>query len=691
MFDKILIANRGEIACRIIRTCRKLSISTVAVYSEPDKNALHVKMADEAYLLGPAAVKESYLKADSIIQIAKKSAAQAIHPGYGFLSENAEFAQKCAQENIVFIGPPVEAIITMGSKSAAKAIMQKAGVPLVQGYHGKDQQENLLEQEAVKIGFPVLLKASAGGGGKGMRIVKNQQDFSAAFASCKREALSSFNDDNILVEKYLTQPRHVEIQIFADKNGHCVHLFERDCSVQRRHQKIIEEAPAPALPDNVRKSMGEVAIKAAKAINYVGAGTVEFLYDSDDQFYFMEMNTRLQVEHPVTEMITGEDLVEWQLMVASSHNLPKKQAEITADGHAFEVRIYAEDPDQDFFPSTGKIRHLNFPGQNLHTRVDSGISEADEISIYYDPMIAKLIVWDKDRHSALKRLSAAISQIQLVGVKTNLAFLAAISTQSAFAQCKLSTHFIEQHHDQLFSRNVSTHSNVLSLLAVYLFLKNQQLSHQLNQSTQDRYSPWGEASLWRNGSVAFSRYILTEHNQAQNQLNRFTILITPLKTSTEAQFKISLFKENEPFDEITLTAEISKDETGSSAVKTLILANVNEKRICADVVRCDNELTLFLEGENYTLHLETTLDPALEDAIDNNLLAPMPGTIIQLFVRKNDHVKKGETLLIMEAMKMEHSLSAPVDGTIEDVYFSVGDQVNEGADLVHFIADKSEV
>ena len=687
MFDKILIANRGEIACRIIKTCNRLSIKTVAVYSEPDQDALHVKMADEAYLLGPAPVKESYLKADKIIQIAKKTGAQAIHPGYGFLSENADFAQKCAAENIVFIGPSVEAIIAMGSKSAAKEIMQKAGVPLVTGYHGTEQSEQKLLEEAEKTGFPVLLKATAGGGGKGMRIVQKQQDFSSALSSCKRESLSSFNDDQVLVEKYLVQPRHVEIQIFADTNGHCVHLFERDCSLQRRHQKIIEEAPAPSLPDNIRKSLGEVAIKAAKAIDYVGAGTVEFLYDSDGQFYFMEMNTRLQVEHPVTEMITGEDLVEWQLLVAYGENLPKSQHEITASGHAFEVRIYAEDPEQDFFPSTGKIRHLQFPAQNLYTRIDSGIVESDEISIYYDPMIAKLIVWDKDRNSALRRLSVALSQIQLVGVKTNLAFLAAISNNLAFAQCKLSTHFIEQQHDHLFSQQVSSNSEILALISVYLFLQNQRQSTLQNQARQDPFSPWGIANLWRNGEVAFSRFNLSE--TLNDLINHYSILVTPQPAAEQEQFKTIIIKNDQPFAEIVLSAEIHQNDASTTSANTLLFANIAEKRICSNIVRTDNEITLYLHGENFTLHLEETSDHLLEDNVDNNLLAPMPGTIIQISVHKNDHVQKGDKLLIMEAMKMEHSISAPADGTIEEVFFNVGEQVTEGTELVKFCADKS--
>ncbi|MBU0911570.1 MAG: ATP-grasp domain-containing protein, partial [Gammaproteobacteria bacterium] len=408
MFRKILIANRGEIACRVIETAHKLGIRCVAVYSEADANARHVHMADEAFLLGPAPSKESYLRADKILDIAKLSGVEAVHPGYGFLSENEGFAQACAEAGVVFIGPPVPAIAAMGSKSAAKEIMTKAGVPLVPGYHGDNQDPAFLQQQADLVGYPLLLKAAYGGGGKGMRVVWNSSEFAEALAGAKREALNGFGNDKVLMERYLTKPRHVEIQVFADSFGNAVYLAERDCSIQRRHQKVIEEAPAPNFSPEQRKAMGEAAVKAAQAIAYQGAGTVEFLFDEDGSFYFMEMNTRLQVEHPVTEMITGQDLVKWQLLVASGQPLPLTQDQITIDGHAIEVRVYAEDPDHDFLPATGKLTYLRQPEASRYVRVDTGVVENDEVSPFYDPMIAKLIVWDENRDRAIARMLRAL-------------------------------------------------------------------------------------------------------------------------------------------------------------------------------------------------------------------------------------------------------------------------------------------
>ena len=421
--QKILIANRGEIACRVIRTAQQMGIQCVAVYSDADKNSQHVKLADEAWYIGNSPASESYLLAEKILQVAKDSGSDAVHPGYGFLSENASFAENCTKNNIIFIGPPKGAIEAMGSKSEAKNIMTEAGVPLVEGYHGENQDESFLLVEADEIGYPLLIKATAGGGGKGMRVVESSEEFLTSLQSCKREALSSFGDDKVLIEKYLTKPRHVEIQVFADNFGNAVHLFERDCSVQRRHQKVIEEAPAPGLSEETRNAMGQVAIQSAKAINYSGAGTVEFLYDEDGSFYFMEMNTRLQVEHPVTEKITGLDLVEWQIIVASNQPLPLEQKDLHFNGHAFEARIYAEDPNNDFLPVTGKIDYLGLPKLNSHVRVDSGVVTGDSVSVFYDPMISKLIVWDKDRNSALARLRGALSEFHVAGLTTNIEFL----------------------------------------------------------------------------------------------------------------------------------------------------------------------------------------------------------------------------------------------------------------------------
>ena len=444
MFGKILIANRGEIACRVIATTRRMGIATVAVYSDADARARHVALADESWPIGPAPARESYLVGERIIEIARRAGAEAIHPGYGFLSENADFAAACATAGVVFIGPPVGAIRAMGSKSAAKTLMEKAGVPLVPGYHGESQDMATLAAAAARLGYPVLIKASSGGGGKGMRIVERAAELEAAIGSAKREALASFGDDQVLVEKYLTQPRHIEIQVFADTHGNAVSLFERDCSIQRRHQKVLEEAPAPGMPPERRRQMGEAALAAARAVGYVGAGTVEFIAE-DGEFWFMEMNTRLQVEHPVTEMITGLDLVEWQLRVAAGERLPLTQDEIAIRGHAIEARIYAEDPERDFLPSIGTLTHLRQPAETNEVRVDTGVREGDSITPYYDPMIAKLIVWGPDRDTAARRLANALDQYEIVGVATNLGLLRAIAENPAFLSADLDTGFIGRH------------------------------------------------------------------------------------------------------------------------------------------------------------------------------------------------------------------------------------------------------
>ena len=450
MFEKILIANRGEIACRVIRTAKKLGIATVAVYSDADAQSQHVKLADEAVHIGQAPAAQSYLQMERIIQAALDTGAQAIHPGYGFLSENDQFALACEKNNIVFIGPPVEAILAMGLKATSKALMEKAGVPLTPGYHGENQDTAFLKAQADQIGYPVLIKASAGGGGKGMRLVERAEDFLSSLSSCKSEAKSSFGNDDVLIERYVVQPRHIEVQVFGDTHGNYVHLFERDCSVQRRHQKVLEEAPAPQMPAHKLDAMRQAAIDAARAVKYVGAGTVEFIVEQDGTAYFMEMNTRLQVEHPVTEMITGEDLVEWQLRVAFGEPLPKQQDELQIHGHAIEARVYAEEPEKGFLPAIGKISYLHYPAQNAAVRVDSGIVEGDEISTYYDPMIAKLIVWGKNREAALVQMHHALGQFHVEGLGNNIAFLDRLVLCDSFKQAKLDTNLIQREHDFLF-------------------------------------------------------------------------------------------------------------------------------------------------------------------------------------------------------------------------------------------------
>ncbi|MFT5529810.1 MAG: 3-methylcrotonyl-CoA carboxylase alpha subunit, partial [Alteromonadaceae bacterium] len=514
MFTKILIANRGEIACRIIKTAKKMGILTVAVYSDADAESLHVHMADEAVYLGPSPSRESYLLVDKVIAAAKMTGAQAIHPGYGFLSENAEFCRQCHQENITFIGPPVAAIEAMGSKSAAKNIMEKANVPLVPGYHGDDQSEDILKNSADEMGYPVLLKATAGGGGKGMRQVWNASEFSEGLVAAKREAKSSFGDDRMLVEKYLTQPRHVEIQVFCDNHQQAVYLFERDCSVQRRHQKIIEEAPAFSMSEELRAQMGESAIKSAQAIGYQGAGTVEFLLDVDGSFYFMEMNTRLQVEHPVTEMISGQDLVEWQLRVAAGEKLPKTQAELVLNGHAFEARIYAEDPNNDFLPATGKLEFLQTPIESEHVRIDTGVRQGDEVSVFYDPMIAKLIVWDETREKALQRLAKALSEYRINGVTTNIEFLYNLATCKPFVEADIDTGFIEKNNSLIFHKNSQTLENELPMAALYLVLSEARNAQHLAATTHDPFSPWNNTNAWRLNE-AHNHQLVLAHNDIE--------------------------------------------------------------------------------------------------------------------------------------------------------------------------------
>jgi 3-methylcrotonyl-CoA carboxylase alpha subunit len=501
MFSKILIANRGEIACRIIRTARRLGVATVAVYSEADADARHVRLADEAVCIGPPAARESYLVGERIIDAACRTGAQAIHPGYGFLAENAHFADACTAAGIVFIGPPAAAIRAMGSKSAAKTLMAAAGVPLTPGYHGDNQDPVFLQQQAEAIGYPVLIKAAAGGGGKGMRRVEKRDDFAAALASCQREAHSSFGSDLILIEQYLERSRHIELQIFADSHGHCVHLFERDCSVQRRHQKVLEEAPAPAMTPERRALMGQAAVDAARAVGYVGAGTVEFITSAtcvvDGGFYFMEMNTRLQVEHPVTEMITGQDLVEWQLRVACGEPLPLRQEQLDLRGHALEARLYAENPDHDFLPSTGRLLHLARPAESLNVRVDTGIEEGDEITPHYDPLIAKLIVWDVDRHAALARMRQALADYRIVGVTTNVDFLSRLVACPAFANADLDTGLIERSREFLFPAASEPPSSVFLVAAVAGLLREHAAALAHASLSGDPWSPWSLHDGWR--------------------------------------------------------------------------------------------------------------------------------------------------------------------------------------------------
>lgn len=659
MFTKVLIANRGEIACRVIATCRRLGIATVAVYSDADRNARHVRLADEAIHIGPAAARESYLRGDALLDAARLTGAQAIHPGYGFLSENADFADACAAVGITFIGPPASAIRAMGDKSAAKALMANAGVPLTPGYHGDQQEPSFLREQADAIGYPVLIKASAGGGGKGMRKVERSEDFVDALASCQREAASAFGNDHVLVEKYVERPRHIEIQVFGDSHGEAVYLFERDCSVQRRHQKVLEEAPAPGMSAERRAAMGKAAVDAARAVGYVGAGTVEFIAGPDGDFYFMEMNTRLQVEHPVTEYITGTDLVEWQLRVASGLPLPLRQEQLAIHGHAIEARLYAEDADRGFLPSTGTLRRLRLPAPSAHVRVDTGVEEGDSITPYYDPMIAKLIVWDVDRDAALRRMSQALADCQVVGVTTNAGFLRRLVNTDSFAHAKLDTALIEREQAALSAAG-DTDDALWQLAAVAAVASTAGAG----SDARDPHSPWQAQDGWRLGASA-PRVLPLQQGERRHTL----------KVWAQADGWRVQCDDAAPVQVI-----------GTANMQGLTV-QLGERRWSLQLLRDGDQLYLFgADGQHrFTLH-----DPVGESdhavADGGSLLAPMPGKIVATLVAAGTEVQRGTPLVVLEAMKMEHTLQAPADGTVKGYRAKAGDQVGDGAVLVDFEA-----
>ena len=646
MFSKILIANRGEIACRVIATARRLGIATVAVYSEADAQARHVALADEAFPIGPAPARESYLVGERIVDIARRSGAEAIHPGYGFLSENAGFAEACATAGVVFIGPPAGAIRAMGSKSAAKTLMQRAGVPLVPGYHGEAQDLATLAAAANQIGYPVLIKASAGGGGKGMRIVERASQLEAAIGGAKREALASFGDDQVLVEKYLTQPRHIEIQVFADMHGQAVSLFERDCSIQRRHQKVMEEAPAPGMDPERRRRMSDAALAAARAVGYVGAGTVEFIAEHGE-FWFMEMNTRLQVEHPVTEMITGLDLVEWQLRVGAGERLPLAQDEIAIRGHAIEARIYAEDPERDYLPSIGTLVHLRSPIETAEVRVDTGVRQGDSIAPYYDPMIAKLIVWGSDRDAAVRRLTAALVAYEVVGVATNLGLLQAIAGSPAFRAADLDTGFIGR---QVRIDPAATVPGLAVLAAAAVAI----LDGQRIVAPTD---PWDLADSFRVNGKADQEILLRTAE---------TVVAIRAFWLSRGAYRLLL-------DDRSVVVQVETEGISLDGV-------MHRTR----VVRQANRLTVIQRGRNHVFELVDPLVPAdAHGAGDDRVVAPIPARVTHVLVQSGDQVSKGAALIVLEAMKMELTLTAPRDGTVEVIRYIVGDMVEEGAELIH--------
>ena len=663
MFDKILIANRGEIACRVAATARRLGVKTVAVYSDADANARHVAACDEAIHLGGSAPKDSYLRWEKIIEAARATGAQAVHPGYGFLSENEEFAQACHAAGLVFIGPSASAIKAMGLKARSKQLMEKAGVPLVPGYHAAEQDADLLQREATRIGYPVLIKASAGGGGKGMRIVESAEAFDAALASCKREAINSFGDDAVLIEKYVQRPRHIEIQIFGDSQGNFVYLFERDCSVQRRHQKFLEEAPAPGLSPALRQQMGEAAVAAARAVNYVGAGTVEFIVEQRDggamSFFFMEMNTRLQVEHPVTEAITGLDLVEWQLRVASGEPLPLRQDELRIRGHAIEARICAENPDKNFLPATGRLRVYRKPAHHSFERADAacsvrfddGVREGDDISPYYDSMIAKLIVHGDDRAQALARLDAALARTHIVGLSTNVQFLRHVVRSPSFAKADLDTALIPREQAVLFNQELLGLPLVAAAAVAQTLLEEQQLQGA---------DPWSRRDGWR--SHGLSRRV----------------------------FEFVFLGE-------TVLATLTTLHDGASALEVGSAGGALQWRQTPEGVDLHfagqrHLVQIYRQGE--VVHVFATMGASSILEIDplahagevhgeaGRLTAPMPGKLVSFAVKAGDKVARGQALAVMDAMKMEHTITAPADGLVLELLYAPGDQVAEGAELL---------
>ena len=667
MFKKILIANRGEIACRVAATAKRLGIQTVAVYSDADAQAKHVAACDEAVHIGGNAPKDSYLRWERILDAAQQTGAQAIHPGYGFLSENEDFANACAQAGLAFIGPPASAIRAMGLKAESKQLMEKAGVPLVPGYHGTDQNPELLQSEADRIGYPALIKASAGGGGKGMRLVEKREDFAAALASCQREAINSFGNDAVLIEKYVQRPRHIEIQVFGDTQVNVVYLFERDCSVQRRHQKVLEEAPAPGMTPALRQKMGEAAVAAARAVGYVGAGTVEFIveqpggYDQPEamQFYFMEMNTRLQVEHPVTEAITGEDLVEWQLRVAAGQPLPKRQDELQIIGHAIEARICAENPDNGFLPATGTLHVYRKPACSSFAisdvRVDDGVREGDAISPFYDSMIAKLIVHGDTREQALARLDAALAQTQIVGLSSNVQFLRHVVKSEAFAQAKLDTALIEREKAVLFQQTA-----VPTPLAVAIAVA-QQLQAEQALETAD---PFSRRDGWHSHGTVRRSFTFVQDSATIQAVLTYGHHGTP-------QLQVG-----------DVEAPLHWQPQGDG-----LLVEFAGARSTAQVHVTGEARHIFTPRGAAVLQLQDPLAHAGEGHSEGGrLTAPMPGKLVSFAVKAGDTVTKGQALAVMEAMKMEHTIAAPADGVVQELLYAPGDQVAEGAELIRMEA-----
>jgi len=659
-FSKVLIANRGEIACRVIDTAKYLGIKTVAVYSDADRDSKHVRLADEAYHIGPSPSQESYLRSDYILKIARLIGVEAIHPGYGFLSENAAFSEACSSHGIEFIGPPASAILQMGSKAASKLIMTAAGVPVVPGYHGDTQTDDLLYEKALEIGFPVMLKAVSGGGGKGMRVVKgsDRKRFQEALDGCRREAKAHFNDDRMLVEKYIQKPRHVEFQIFGDKHGNAIHFCERDCSVQRRHQKVLEEAPSPGMTEQMRSEMGKSATDAAKAVGYVGAGTVEFIVDAEtNQYYFMEMNTRLQVEHPVTEMITQKDLVQLQFHVAKGFPIPFTQESISITGHAIEARVYAEDPNNMFLPGSGTLSYLDMPS-GAGVRIDSGVRQGDIVSVFYDPMIAKLIVHDSTREGALNRMHRALKDFKLIGLPNNVRFLQNAVSHPKFIEGGVDTGFIAQHESDLLDLSIKAPPFIVPLAACSLLLREEQSAQM---------SLWHENSSFRVNMGNLRRLLFHDDD------------------GVEIEVVVDVIDERQWYITDTKT-KYSYHVTGSIEPENEIRAIIDDQSYVRTVVNEKNSIHVFDNGMVHTLTVprQITWEADTTSSKRSDVCAPMPGKVVKVLVRTGDKVKIGDSMVVMEAMKMEHIIAATTDGVVDQIFFNEGEFVAGDSLLVSF-------
>jgi 3-methylcrotonyl-CoA carboxylase alpha subunit len=669
VFDKILIANRGEIACRIIRTARQMGIATVAIYSEADWGAMHVTLADMAFPVGPAPASESYLNIDAILTAARASGSQAVHPGYGFLSENADFAEACKRAGLIFVGPPAAAIRIMGSKAAAKTLMERVGVPVVPGYHGDDDSDARLADEAQRIGFPVLIKAVAGGGGRGMRVVDAAADFAAALVAARREAMSAFGDGSVLLEKYLERPRHIEVQIFADRRGNAVHIFDRDCSIQRRHQKIIEEAPAPELDAAQRQAMAEAALTAVRAVGYVGAGTVEFIvpHETPGAFYFIEMNTRLQVEHTVTEALTGIDLVEWQLEVAAGEPLPLPQPKIQRRGHAIEARLYAEDPERGFLPQTGVLHRLCLPSADL-ARTDTGVREGDMVTPYYDPMIAKIIVRGEDRGAAVARLRRALGASAVLGLKTNLGFLSRLANHPFFAAAEVDTGFIDRDRHALLRPAGTAPDQAIAAAVISRLRVRQEAAVSAAAVSEDRFSPWWTTDGWRLGDAAPQDLVLDDG------VDRRTVAAVAEAAGWRLHIDGRMIR--------------ASGEVLADGALSLTLDGAARRLMVLDYAA---ETMVVLDGDAWSFtEIDALATEAGEDLSAGKLTAPMPGRVTRVLVGAGAAIRRGEPLMIIEAMKMEHTVTAPVDGVVASVRFAVGERVEEGAELITLTTAEDE-